>query len=35
VKIGLGLPNAVKSLADGRLLLDIARRADELAEAVL
>jgi hypothetical protein len=30
VKIGLGLPNADKSLIDGRLLVDIARRAEDL-----
>jgi alkanesulfonate monooxygenase SsuD/methylene tetrahydromethanopterin reductase-like flavin-dependent oxidoreductase (luciferase family) len=30
VKIGLGLPNADKSLTRGRLLVDIARRAEEL-----
>jgi alkanesulfonate monooxygenase SsuD/methylene tetrahydromethanopterin reductase-like flavin-dependent oxidoreductase (luciferase family) len=30
VKIGLGLPNAAKSLTRGRLLVDIARRAEAL-----
>jgi alkanesulfonate monooxygenase SsuD/methylene tetrahydromethanopterin reductase-like flavin-dependent oxidoreductase (luciferase family) len=30
LRIGLGLPNAYKSLHKGRLLVDIARRADEL-----
>src|SRR5207245_9302701 len=30
LKIGLGLPNADKSLHDGRLLVEIARRADAL-----
>jgi alkanesulfonate monooxygenase SsuD/methylene tetrahydromethanopterin reductase-like flavin-dependent oxidoreductase (luciferase family) len=35
VKIGLGLPNADKSLARGRLLVDIARRAEELGFSTL
>lgn len=35
MKIGLGLPNADKSLIDGRLLVDIARRADELGYSTL
>src|SRR5712692_7879468 len=30
MKIGLGLPNSDKSLASGRLLVEIARRADAL-----
>jgi hypothetical protein len=30
VKIGLGLPNADKSLSTGRLLVDIAHRAEAL-----
>jgi len=35
VKIGLGLPNAAKSLTDGPLLVDIARRADQLGYSTL
>ena len=35
MKIGLGLPNADKSLTNGRLLVDIARRADELGFSTL
>jgi alkanesulfonate monooxygenase SsuD/methylene tetrahydromethanopterin reductase-like flavin-dependent oxidoreductase (luciferase family) len=35
VKIGLGLPNADKSLAKGRLLVDVARRADDLGFSTL
>jgi len=35
VKIGLGLPNSDKSLLDGRLLLDIARRAESLGFSTL
>jgi alkanesulfonate monooxygenase SsuD/methylene tetrahydromethanopterin reductase-like flavin-dependent oxidoreductase (luciferase family) len=35
VKIGLGLPNADKSLADGRLMVDIAQRADVLGFSTL
>ena len=35
MKIGLGLPNADKSLTRGRLLIDIARRADELGFSTL
>ena len=31
MRIGLGLPNAAKSLTDGPLLVDIARRADQEA----
>ncbi|HYT12474.1 MAG TPA: LLM class flavin-dependent oxidoreductase [Candidatus Nitrosopolaris sp.] len=35
MKIGLGLPNADKSLANGRLLVDIAHRADSLGFSTL
>jgi len=35
VKIGLGLPNADKSLTRGRLLVDIARRAEALGFSTL
>src|SRR5437879_1717192 len=35
MKIGLGLPNADKSLADGRLMVDIAHRADVLGFSTL
>jgi len=35
VKIGLGLPNADKSLTTGRLLVDIARRAEALGFSTL
>jgi alkanesulfonate monooxygenase SsuD/methylene tetrahydromethanopterin reductase-like flavin-dependent oxidoreductase (luciferase family) len=35
VKIGLGLPNADKSLTRGRLLVDIARRAEDLGFSTL
>lgn len=35
MKIGLGLPNADKSLSIGRFLVDIARRADELGFSTL
>jgi alkanesulfonate monooxygenase SsuD/methylene tetrahydromethanopterin reductase-like flavin-dependent oxidoreductase (luciferase family) len=35
MKIGLGLPNADKSLTKGRLLIDIAHRADELGFSTL
>jgi alkanesulfonate monooxygenase SsuD/methylene tetrahydromethanopterin reductase-like flavin-dependent oxidoreductase (luciferase family) len=35
MKIGLGLPNTDKSLTNGRLLLDIAHRADELGFSTL
>ena len=35
MKIGLGLPNADKSLANGRLLVEIARRADALGFSTL
>jgi alkanesulfonate monooxygenase SsuD/methylene tetrahydromethanopterin reductase-like flavin-dependent oxidoreductase (luciferase family) len=35
VKIGLGLPNADKSLSNGRLLVDIAQRAEELGFSTL
>ena len=35
MKVGLGLPNADKSLANGRLLVEIARRADALGFSTL
>lgn len=35
MRIGLGLPNADKSLTKGRLMLDIAQRADELGFSTL
>lgn len=35
MKIGLGLPNSDKSLRDGRLLVDVARRAEELGFSTL
>jgi len=35
VKIGLGLPNADKSVTNGRLLVDIARRAEALGFSTL
>lgn len=35
VKIGLGLPNSDESLRDGRLLLDVARRAEALGFSTL
>jgi alkanesulfonate monooxygenase SsuD/methylene tetrahydromethanopterin reductase-like flavin-dependent oxidoreductase (luciferase family) len=35
MKIGLGLPNADRSLRHGRLLVDIARRAEELGFSTL
>jgi alkanesulfonate monooxygenase SsuD/methylene tetrahydromethanopterin reductase-like flavin-dependent oxidoreductase (luciferase family) len=35
MKIGLGLPNADKSLTNGRLLVDIAHRADDLGFSTL
>lgn len=35
MKIGLGLPNAGRSLHDGRLLVDLARRAEELGFSTL
>lgn len=35
VNIGLGLPNSDKSLHNGRLLVDIARRAEELGFSTL
>ena len=35
LKIGLGLPNSDQSLRDGRMLVDIARRAEELGFSTL
>ena len=35
MRIGLGLPNADKSLTNGRLLIDIAHRADSLGFSTL
>ena len=35
MKIGLGLPNSLKSLREGELLVDVARRAEELGFATL
>src|SRR5438046_9388710 len=35
LKVGLGLPNADKSLHDGRLLVEIARRAEALGFSTL
>ena len=35
LKIGLGLPNSDKSLRDGHLLVDVARRAEELGFSTL